>query len=220
VILNRQQLREIDERATREYGIPSIILMENAGRSIAEYLLSMSIQGQIVICCGKGNNAGDGFVVARHLDNHGVAVKVLIFTDPDQLVGDAKVNFEIILKSKIPVLILNNKNISELSQELEKSNWIVDALFGTGLKGPIQGPYDQVIHYINHANKKVLSIDIPSGIDCDTGEELGHAIKAHDTVTLVAAKKGFDEANSKYFLGQLHIVGIGIPRVLLEQYEE
>src|SRR5215472_571114 len=97
--LSRDEVRELDRRAIEEYGVPGVVLMENAGRGTAELLRSLGVRGPVVICCGKGNNGGDGFVMARHLDNAGVAVRLLLFADPDRLTGDAAVNYRILARA-------------------------------------------------------------------------------------------------------------------------
>src|SRR5271155_5836037 len=99
--LTRAQVRDIDRRAIEEFGVPGVVLMENAGRGAAEILLSLGAGGPVAICCGKGNNGGDGFVIARHLDNHGLAVRVLLFARPDELTGDAEINFDIVRRSDL-----------------------------------------------------------------------------------------------------------------------
>src|SRR5690242_3658827 len=138
MFLSRDQVRDLDRRAIEEYGVPGVVLMENAGRGSAELLRSLGVHGPVVICCGKGNNGGDGFVIARHLDNGLVAVKVLLFGEPDNLAGDAAINYRIIAKSGLPVdcLGLHPLDNEKLRQELATADWIVDALFGTGLAGP------------------------------------------------------------------------------------
>ncbi len=216
LILSRDEVRELDRRAIEEYGIPGIVLMENAGRCIVDYLLSQDVQGNIIVCCGKGNNAGDGFVIARHLSNQDLSLQVLLFAKPDKLTGDAKTNFEILVKSSIPIIIVDDKNFnSVLNDILPNANWIIDALFGTGLYGTVQPPFDKIIQAINKANKKTLSVDIPSGLDCDSGEPLGVAVKATHTVTFVAYKKGFMNPQAKKYLGNIHVVNIGLPKVLI-----
>src|SRR3990167_3368506 len=111
-MLSREQARELDRRAIEEFGIPGIVLMENAGRGIVDYLLLRKAQCKIMICCGKGNNAGDGFVVARHLDNHHIQVHVLLFADPLELRGEAKVNYDIVVKSAIPLTLVTTENFN------------------------------------------------------------------------------------------------------------
>lgn len=212
--LSREESRELDRRAIEDFGIPGIVLMENAGRGVVDYLFSLGIKGPVVICCGKGNNAGDGFVIARHLDSRNIPVRVLIFSN-EEFRGDAKINYDILVKSLIP--IIHCDSIEKLSHELTNAEWIIDALFGTGLVGPVKPPYDQVIETMNAAtHAKMLAVDIPSGLDCDTGSPLGATIKAQYTLTFVALKKGFANPESQRYLGEVQIVDIGIPRVLFK----
>lgn len=219
LVLDRRALREIDQRATNEWGVPSIILMENAGHAIADILLSFDIKGLVVICCGKGNNAGDGFVLARHLDNHHIPVHVLLFSHPDELTGDAKINYEILVKSGLFIKYYHQDEIEkDLPTDLSRASFIVDALFGTGLTGQVRAPFDRIIDLINQSGKKILSVDIPSGLDCDTGESMGPVIKADYTVSLVASKKGFNASDAKKLVGKLYVADIGIPNNLIKQY--
>lgn len=154
--------------------------------------------------------------MARHLDNLGLSVHILLFADRKDLVGDAKINFELALKSLIPIAVVNKDNFNAVNQEiLSNADWVVDALFGTGLQGNVRSPYDTIIQTINELNARVLSIDIPSGLDCDSGEPLGLAVKATHTVTFVRIKQGFTNPAAKQFLGHVHVVGIGIPRILM-----
>ena len=214
-ILSREEVRALDLRAIEEFGMPGIILMENAGRGVVDYMLSCHAQGKIVICCGKGNNAGDGFVVARHLDNLGLAVHVLIFANPEDYSGDAKINYEIAHKSLIPMTVVHHENLNEVIKTiLAKADWVIDALFGTGLKGKVQPPYNSIIQTINQMKTTVLAIDIPSGLDCDSGKPLGCAIKATHTVTFVAIKQGFTKLDAKQYVGHVHVVDIGTPKIL------
>jgi NAD(P)H-hydrate epimerase len=220
-LLSRAEVRELDRRAIEEYGVPGVVLMENAGRGAAEILLRLHVQGEVVLCCGKGYNGGDGFVIARHLDNAGAAVRVLLFTAPDELRGDAAINHQIIARSGIPLRVFAGETVDAeaLHQELAKAGWVVDALFGTGLTGPVRAPLDGVIAAINSSPARVLAVDIPSGLECDTGEPLGPAVRAHHTVTFVAQKKGFANPAAQRWLGQVHVAGIGAPRALLAKKE-
>jgi NAD(P)H-hydrate epimerase len=172
-----------------------------------------------VICCGKGNNGGDGFVIARHLDNHGVAVRVLLFARPDELTGDAAVMYQIIVRAGLPITasLLGSSEPSAWQVELTDADWIVDALFGTGLRGPVRPPYDRVIAAINDSHAKVLAVDLPTGLDCDTGRPLGPTVRAQHTATFVAAKKGFAYSEAQPWVGQAHVIDIGIPRRLVPQ---
>lgn len=208
--LTREQVREVDRRAIHELGIPGIVLMENAGRGAAELLLSLGIHGPVAICCGKGNNGGDGFVIARHLHNAGISPHVFLFARPDELTGDAAINYRIVERLKIPLSVIDRPADIELSKRLKRFEWIVDALFGTGLTGPVRAPFDQVIRAINECQARVFAVDIPSGLDCDTGEAPGEAVRAAHTATFVAAKQGYANPQSTKWTGQVHVIGIGV----------
>jgi NAD(P)H-hydrate epimerase len=208
--LTRQQVREFDRRAIEEYGAPGVVLMENAGRGAAEMLIALGIHGRVVVCCGKGNNGGDGFVMARHLVNHGVQVNTLAFVRPEEMKGDALINYRILERAHYPLRIMSDGDFDKLRGELDRAEWIVDALFGTGLSGPVHAPFDKIIETINAQEGRVLAVDIPSGLDCDTGKPLGLAVRACHTVTFVAAKTGFANPAAAEWLGHVHVVDIGV----------
>lgn len=221
--LTRDESQKLDREAIETFAIPSIVLMENAGRSAVDVFLNYYTSGKVVICCGKGNNAGDGFVVARHLNNQNIPVSVLLFASPHTLTIDASINYRIAVNSGITVDFCSIEEESftkKIANQLAHMAWIIDAIFGTGLIGEVKAPYDKIIQTINMSNVNVLSLDIPSGLDCDTGKPLGTAIKAHHTVTFAAMKKGFKNPEAQLFLGNVHIVDIGIPRRLLDQYNK
>ncbi len=220
LILTREQTRELDRRAIDEFGVPGVVLMENAGRGMAELLRGLGINGPVVICCGKGNNGGDGFVIARHLDNAGIAVRVLLFADPTKLGGDAAIQHRILAAAGMPVEVFAGSAIEEerLRQELAGADWIVDALFGSGLAGSVRPPYDRVIAALNVASARVFAVDVPSGLDSDTGLPLGIAVRARHTATVAVLKKGFLQPSAAAWLGQVHVIDMGVPRRLLETF--
>jgi NAD(P)H-hydrate epimerase len=197
-----------------EFGVPGIVLMENAGRGMAELLLALGIQGRVVVCCGKGNNGGDGFVIARHLDNARVRVRVLLFADPAELAGDAAVNHTILVRAGVPMTVLAGAAFDErpLREELTTADWVVDALFGSGLQGPVRPPFDRAIAAINAARARVFAVDIPSGLDSDTGQPMGATVRAHHTATVAALKRGFVEPTAGEWLGKVHVIDMGAPR--------
>jgi len=222
--LTRAQAREFDRRAWEEFGVPGIVLMENAGRGVAVQVRKYNPEKRrVVVVCGKGNNGGDGYVIARHLDNFGWPVKILLFAKPSELTGDAAAMFEIARRSGLNIEYLAAGAVrfeDYLNDELTNfgDGWIVDALFGTGLSGQVREPFDRVIAAMNASPAPVLAVDIPSGLDCDTGRPLGTAVRADVTATFVDRKSGFlvDEAQS--WLGEVRVVDIGAPRALVAQY--
>jgi NAD(P)H-hydrate epimerase len=211
-VLNREQVRDVDRRAIEQYGMLGLVLMENAGRNAAELLKSLGISGRVVVCCGKGNNGGDGFVIARHLENAGVDVRVLLCVDPSSLTGDARANFEILKRAKASMAVPP----LDLKQELAHVDWIVDALLGTGTQGTLREPYISAVAAINDAHRKVFAVDLPSGLDCDTGLPLGCCVRADHTATFVARKPGFDAPGASQWTGRVHVLDIGVPRRLLQ----
>src|SRR5262249_48409053 len=162
---------------------------------------------------------GDGFVVARHLDLAGVPVRALLFADPAALQGDAAVNHHICARSGIDVQVVPLDSLDErrLQAELQPASWLVDALFGSGLQGAVRPPFDRVIAAMNAAPARRFAVDLPSGMDADTGEPLGACVRADHTATVVAPKAGFAAPGAREWLGQVHVVGMGAPRKLLEE---
>jgi NAD(P)H-hydrate epimerase len=221
--LSRQQVRELDRRATTDYGVPSIVLMENAGRGLADHLLTLGAglpdKKTIVICCGRGNNAGDGFVLARHLDLRGLAAHVLLWGVPENLAGDAAVNYRILAKTDVPIEVLaSGHEPPRLDRLLGDATWIVDALMGTGSHGAPRPPLDAVIRQLNEHPAPKLAVDLPSGLDCDTGAPADPTIRAAHTLTFVAQKPGFLVAGADRYTGQVHVLDIGAPRKLVEEF--
>lgn len=247
--LTKAQCREADRRAVEEYGIASIVLMENAGRGTVDVMYSLAKDGishmlghpsvttfdntisermnvspfrsgPVVVLCGKGNNAGDGFVVARHLDIRGVEVRVMLLADPSDLRGDALVNYDILTKTDVTIFHspVPNDLHAWFDQHAGGASWLVDALLGTGATGPPRPPFDAAIEWFNNqpASTKKLAVDVPSGLDCDSGEAPGACIQADYTCTFVAMKCGFLEADANSYTGQVHVLDIGAPRKLVE----
>jgi NAD(P)H-hydrate epimerase len=224
--LTRDEVRELDRRAIEGFGVPGVVLMENAGRGCAELLMRLNPdRRRVVILCGPGNNGGDGFVIARHLDNAGWPVDVQLFAKNDGLTGDAAVNFEIVFNSDIQFTQTDPRYFGHpdsydqfLRLNFNPAAWVVDALFGTGLSRPLGPPFDELAALVNASGKPVLAVDIPSGLDCDTGEPLGACVKATHTATFVAPKRGFLNPASKAWTGEVHTIDIGAPRVLVDEY--
>jgi NAD(P)H-hydrate epimerase len=220
--LSRDEVREVDRRAITECGMSGLVLMENAGRGCVDLLCQLGCRGPVVVVCGKGNNGGDGFVIARHLDFRGIAVKVLLLASPAELEGDAAANLRILQHCDVPIVDLSvadggTFDSGRLMMELADVEWIVDAVLGTGARGVPRPPLDAVIRVLNQHSGHKLAIDLPSGLDCDTGEPADPTFRADHTATFVAPKLGFANPHADEFMGQLHVLDIGAPRRLIEQ---
>ena len=229
--LTREQVRAVDLQAIGDYSLPGIVLMENAGRNAAHLLMSLASSDRldrplrVAIACGRGNNGGDGFVIARHLENLGAEVKLLLACDPSAYRGDAAVNHAVAVRAGIPIEPLESAPLEAWSAALAGSDWIVDALLGTGSSGAPRGAVATAIRAINLARHphgsdsragKIFAVDIPSGLDCDTGLAAGECLRADVTATFVARKIGFDAPGAGAFTGAIHVLDIGVPRRLLE----
>lgn len=212
IVLTREQVRQIDQIAVERYQIPSIVLMENAGRQTADVLDRLGIAGPVVLACGKGNNAGDAFVVARHLLVRGFEPRVLLWFESTELAGDAAVNYRILERLEAPLEYVGQTPATEIAKRLAGAAWIVDGLLGTGARGEPRLPLDMAIDAINASGRPVLALDIPSGLDCDTGQPASRTIRAAHTCTFVAAKPGLLADAASPFVGQLHVLDIGVPR--------
>jgi len=214
-VLGRAASRELDRLATEEFGVPSIVLMENAARALCEAALDLIAQRGLERClvvAGRGANGGDGFACARHLHNTKIPARVAIIGDPDRIKGDARTNLDIIRKMRIEVVELSRS----MAETLGSRDLILDALFGTGLDRPVEGEAGAAIDLINLAKASgagVLSADLPSGRDADTGEMLGRAVEADLTVSFGAWKPGLLGGNT----GEVVIGGIGAPSELIQR---
>ena len=217
--LSRAEVREVDRLAIEEYGVPGVVLMENAGGGAARLLESLGIGGPVAIVCGKGNNGGDGFVIARHLDLAGHAVRLLLACPPEEIRGDAAVNLAIATRSGLAIECLAAADQAAWERALAGAAWIVDALLGTGASGAPAGAVAIAIAAINavraRGGVRVLAVDLPSGLDCDTGTAAGACVRADATATFVARKRGFDAAGAAGSTGAVHVIGIGAPRAVL-----
>jgi NAD(P)H-hydrate epimerase len=217
--LSRNEILDIDRRAIEEVGVPGSVLMENAGRGTAGLMERIGIEGPVVIVAGHGNNGGDGFVVARHLDCHGYDVRVLLVANSSALPSEAAVNWRILTNSGVASQELGNApGTAAIKSAVSKADWTVDGLLGTGAYGPIREPFASVIECLTKSAKRILAIDAPSGLDCETGKPLGPCIRAQHTATFVSRKHGFDAPGASRYTGEVHVIDIGVPRALLESY--
>jgi NAD(P)H-hydrate epimerase len=217
--LSRDQVRNLDRIAVERYGIPGIVLMENAGRGAVdamERLLPVEFGRQdpfVCIVAGKGNNGGDGFVIARHLALRGLTVQIALLGDRQQYSGkgDAALNFEIAERMGLDIWPVEDpKHLLGFTDDYDI---MVDAVLGTGISGEVRGLAREAIDVINQfgQSKLVFAVDTPSGLDCDTGEPLGVTVKAAATATFAAMKQGFLEAGADYYTGRVEVVSIGCP---------
>ena len=224
--LTRDEVRELDRRAITDFGVPGVVLMENAGRGCAELLMRLNPDRKpAVILCGPGNNGGDGFVIARHLDNASWPVVVCLFAAPNRLTGDAATMHRIVARSTIRVDVLADEGAWKkhgvvIDPEWWDGGWAVDALFGTGLSRPVATPFPRLFDTIRRSKAPVLAVDSPSGLDSDTGEVLGAALPARVTATFVAPKVGFRHPSAQGYIGEVHVIDIGAPRVLVDEYRQ
>jgi len=217
-VLSRDQVREVDRRTIEEFGMTGLVLMENAGRGCTDQLCRLGVAGPVVICCGRGNNAGDGFVIARHLDIRSRDAKVLVWGDPGDLRGDAAENYRILTNTDVPIVAMPAEHDADLlASELAGADWIVDALLGTGARGEPRPPLDAVIDQLNEHPANKLAVDLPSGLDCDTGQAAQHTFRADHTCTFVAVKPGFLTDGAEQYTGVVYVHDIGAPRQLVEQ---
>lgn len=216
-ISQAEKMREADRYAMEELHIPGILLMEAAARSVVERLKQRLQKDQrVLVLCGTGNNGGDGFAIARMLKTSGISVKVFFGGDPALLTGDAKTNYELLAAYQISVL--TQQPASELIKLAEQSDWIVDAVFGTGLDREIQGVWVEVISYINQLHRsgkiKVIAVDVPSGVHADSGAVLGCAVEADETVTFCNIKQGQLLFPGRDYVGRLTVADIGMPEAV------
>lgn len=220
-LLTAGQMQWCDRTAIETYRIPGLVLMENAGRAVVEGMehVAGSFSGKrVLVCCGKGNNGGDGFVIARHLANRGVLAHVLLLAKRTDVGGDARVHLEILLRmargNDAPVRVTEIRNAGSL-RRLAPPDAIVDAIFGTGFDGEVLGIHRTVIEWINEQGVLVVAVDIPSGVVASTGVVRGAAVRAHLTVTMGAAKIGQFVGAGPDYCGTVRVADISIPRAVL-----
>ncbi len=238
-MFSREGMRALDRAAIQEYGMPGVVLMENAAAAVeAEVLAAADADDAlVVVVCGGGNNGGDGFACARRLVNaahRGMRVVIVRCTAPEKVHGDAVIHMDIADRMEIPIVELAGERARLILEGMARSRGepdiVVDALFGTGLDRPIEGEMSEVVSWINAQGERgavVIAVDIPSGLDCDTGapllaagakDDAGSVVRADTTVTLVGLKQGFVEERSWEFVGEVVVGDIGAPRTLAARY--
>jgi hydroxyethylthiazole kinase-like uncharacterized protein yjeF len=229
--LTRAQMREVDRLSIEEYGIPGLVLMENAGRSVFEWIASNCVDTvpgrepwRCVVLCGPGNNGGDGFVVARWLFEHDLEVECWCTAGEDAARGDARSMRAIARAIGVPMRDISDAGAGDRGHAPRADEpvptVVVDALLGTGFEGRPRPPIEGAIRLANDwraRGARVVSIDVPSGLDCDSGRALGDAVRADMTVTFECPKSGFDAPEAREFLGQVVIASVGAPRDALDR---
>ena len=217
-LVTASESRQFDQLA-EQAGLPSLVLMENASLRLAEVLqqhFELDPPKRIIVVCGRGNNGGDGMALARHLHNIGFHVQVFLLADPNELKGDAAINYKVAINFGVSVQsITTQSELSQLIEPLKSADLVIDALLGTGITGEVRGLYSEVIPIINHHASRILSVDIPSGINSDTGEVCGVAVRADATVTLGAIKLGLVLFPGADYAGDLFVGSLGVPDSLL-----
>ena len=223
-VMTQQQVRNFDAWAINQMKIPGVVLMENAAKNCVQVILeqfSTEVKEGVCIFCGAGNNGGDGFVIARQLFNQGIVVQIILCGDPGKIKGDAKINFDNCQNMKLPIAAVDTESdtlCKDIEEGVAQSGLLIDAILGTGLQGQLKEPFALLISSINSHNLPIVAVDIPSGLDCDTGQPLPVSIEAAATVTFVALKKGLvDNLKSRTATGRIFVADIGIiPDILQE----
>jgi len=221
MVVTSEKMREMDNRAIKEFGIPGVVLMENAGRGAMEKILAYYpdvVGDDVLVVCGPGNNGGDGFVVARHLANFNCNVRCCLLSAPSKLSSDAQINFKIAKSMGIEVFEFTDEGkLPHFLDMLYGAHLVVDALFGTGLKKEVAGLHKKVIEAINNSGSHVVSLDVPSGLNADTGRPLGVAIEADLTITFALPKVGLLIFPGVDYAGELELVDIGMPQKIYDE---
>jgi NAD(P)H-hydrate epimerase len=216
IVLTRAQVRDLDRIAVERFGIPGVVLMENAGRGATDVLLRViapPVDRPVLVVAGRGNNGGDGFVIARHLALRGWSpiVAILGHSADFRGSGEAAANFAIL--EKMGLTLLEIESPEALASRVSQHGAVVDAILGTGLSGEVRGRAAGVIELLNNSSVPVFAVDIPSGLDCDTGRPLGVAIRAAATATFGAMKAGLQAEGAAAYTGPVEVVDIGAPAV-------
>src|SRR6266540_5681716 len=222
-VLNSAQMRDADRRTIEEIGIPSLVLMENAGRQAVaamEAMYSDLLERQVAVLCGRGNNGGDGFVIARTLVQRGADVSVFLLGRVADVRGDARINLEILGRLGVTVVEVADSQAWELHfSEVSDCTLIVDAIFGTGLNAPVSGLIESVIADVNASAIPVVAIDLPSGLSADSADPIGPVLDAGLTVTLAAPKLPLVLPPGETHAGDIVIADIGIPGEILDSLD-
>jgi hydroxyethylthiazole kinase-like uncharacterized protein yjeF len=214
------EIRRVDQDAVRELGIPSLLLMENAARGVCERIQQAGEWRSITILAGSGNNGGDGLAIARLLAARGICSRVFLIRNGKDLSEDASHNFRFLKNCGIPVEELSPDALQEFIVSLSDQDLVVDAMLGTGTRGPLRSPFAEVVEQLNCSCAMVLAVDIPTGFDCDTGCTIGPCVRADWTVTFVGLKNGFLHHSASEYTGVIWISDIGLPLKWLREWQQ
>lgn len=223
-VASAAQMRELDRLAIEDRGVPSLVLMENASRAAADVALELCGRGGVLILCGPGNNGGDGLAMARTLWNRGHEVSLVrvgaAFDHPDRLTADVQAQLRLLPDPLVRSSVEVRDDVpDELETLLEGCGLLVDALFGIGLARPLEGPFAATLEAAARSGARKLAVDLPSGLDADSGSPLGPALTFDATVTFAAWKSGLLRGSGPRLAGDVRVAEIGIPRDLLESLE-
>jgi len=217
VYLTCAQSRAIDRIAVEELGMSSLVLMENAGRGVADVLMTHRPRS-VAIVCGRGNNGGDGFVLARHLSLRGIGVRVAWLGPVDRMSLDTQTNYRLVRSCQIPVWCADQVNDETLRVAwLADADWVVDGLLGTGATGPLRPEMVRLISMLAAHPARKLAIDLPTGLNADTGECDSHVLRADLTCTMVARKHSMRSESGRRVCGEITVVSIGTPDCVLQE---
>jgi len=208
IAISAKEARQIDGKLRDEFGISTLVLMENAGAAVCREALKTG-KKKIAVICGKGNNGGDGLVCCRHLLAAGIAPDLFLASPVDALKEEARANFDILLKLGQRAVRLDETGAGGLAAK--KYSLIIDALLGVGFSGAVEGAYAGIIASINSSSARVISVDIPSGLDADNGTAMGCCVEADMTVTFIAPKRGMLAGAGPGYCGKIIVAGLGIP---------
>lgn len=214
------QMRNIDSTAIQDYGIPRIVLMEHAGLEVAKAtvkLLKKENKDRIFVFSGTGYNGGDGLVAARHLFNWGYEIVIYMVGKEEKCKKETLSNFNILKKLKVEINYFRPNEASTIKRRLSRNAVVIDSILGIGIKGKVRSPIDDLIKCLNSSKAPILSVDVPSGLNSDSGEILGVCIKASETVTFAAPKKGFFREDGPKRVGEVTLEDIGIPEKVIRE---
>lgn len=215
--LTSKNVKDIDKYCIENLGIPEIVLMENAALKVVKNIDEN--RKKIIIICGTGNNGGDGLAAGRHLLCNNKNVQFFIVGSKDKMSNACKTHFNILTNLNIPMnFIENNFNILNFKNALQTCDLIIDSLFGIGLSREVSGIYKEIIQIINNTSKYILAVDVPSGLNANTGKIQGCCIKANKTVTFINKKQGFNCIQAKQYLGEIIVEQISVPKFVINKF--